>query len=124
MKLASCLLSAVALSALHAQTIDTGILGEIRDPSGAAIAAATVTILQPTTGLSRTVTTDSGGHYEVRYLVPGNYNVEAKAPGFRTDFLRNNRLDAPRLFPSGAFPQGPVAAQPVRRRAIRTGTEK
>ena len=85
MKSTSFLLSVVVLSALHAQTIDTGILGEIRDPSGAAIAAATVTILQPTTGLSRTVTTDSGGHYEVRYLVPGNYNVEAKAPGFRTE---------------------------------------
>jgi len=85
MKSTPFLLSVVVLSALHAQTIDTGILGEIRDPSGAAIAAATVTILQPTTGLSRIVTTDSGGHYEVRYLVPGNYNVEAKAPGFRTE---------------------------------------
>ena len=78
MKSASFLLSAVALGALHAQTIDTGILGEIRDPTGAAIAAAMVTIMQPTTGLSKTVTTDSGGHYEVRYLVPGNYTVEAK----------------------------------------------
>ncbi len=85
MKSAYFLLSAVALSALHAQTLDTGILGEIRDPSGAAIAAATVTILQPTIGLSRTITTDSGGHYEVRYLVPGDYTVEAKAAGFRTE---------------------------------------
>ena len=85
MKSAAFLLSAVMLSALHAQTIDTGILGESRDPSGAAIASATVTILLPTTGLSKTVTTDSGGHYEVRYLVPGDYTVVAKAPGFRTE---------------------------------------
>jgi hypothetical protein len=85
MKPASFLLPAVALIALHAQTIDTGILGEVRDPTGAALAAATVTITQPATGLSKTVTADSGGHYEVRYLIPGSYAVEVKAPGFRTE---------------------------------------
>ena len=87
MKSASFFLPALVLTALHAQTIDTGILGEIRDPTGATIAAATVTILQPTTGLSKTVTSDSGGHYEVRYLIPGDYTVEVKAPGFRTERL-------------------------------------
>ncbi len=78
------LLSAVAIAALDAQTIDTGILGEIKDPSGAAIVAVGVTIRQPATGLARTVMTDSGGHYEVRYLVPGEYTVEAKAQGFHS----------------------------------------
>src|ERR1700693_502584 len=85
MKSAYFFLPALALTALHAQPIDTGILGDIRDPTGAAIAAAAVTITQPSTGLSKTVTSDSGGHYEVRYLIPGGYSVEVKAPGFRTE---------------------------------------
>ena len=38
----------------------------------------------PATGQSRTVKTASDGKYEVRYLVPGVYNIEAQATGFRT----------------------------------------
>ncbi|HLJ18036.1 MAG TPA: TonB-dependent receptor [Bryobacteraceae bacterium] len=83
MKSTSFLLLGWALGSLCAQTIDTGILGEVKDPSGAAIVAATVTIRQPATGVVRTITTDNGGHYEVRYLLPGEYTVEAKAQGFR-----------------------------------------
>jgi outer membrane receptor protein involved in Fe transport len=85
MKLTICVLLALAPGMLRAQTIDTGILGDVKDPSGAVVANATVTITQPATGLSKTVATDSSGHYEVRYLVPGEYNVEVKADGFRTE---------------------------------------
>jgi Carboxypeptidase regulatory-like domain len=58
---------------------------EIRDPNGAAIAGAAVTITQPSTGLSRAVTSDSGSHHEVRYLIPGEYTVVVKAPDFRRE---------------------------------------
>src|SRR4051794_3846000 len=85
MRSALFLLFAGLFTGLHAQTIDTGILGDIKDPTAAAIAGATVRILQPSTGLSRTVTTDTGGHYEVRYLKPGDYTVEVKAAGFRSE---------------------------------------
>jgi hypothetical protein len=69
---------------LAAQTIDTGILGDVKDPSGAGLADATVTILQPNTGTTRVVKVE-GGHYEVRYLVPGEYTIEVKAQGFRIE---------------------------------------
>ena len=39
-----------------AQTIDTGILGVVKDPPGAVIGGAVVTIIQPATGFSRSVT--------------------------------------------------------------------
>lgn len=68
---------------LHAQTLDTGILGTITDPTGAAVAGATVTITQTGTGIKRTSQTAADGKYEVRYLVPGEYAVEVQATGFR-----------------------------------------
>src|SRR5882762_4331672 len=67
---------------VHAQTVDTAILGTVTDPGGAAIANATVVITQPATGFSRTAATGEGGTYEIRYLVPGQYVVEVKANGF------------------------------------------
>src|SRR5712692_1339833 len=83
MKLTICLL--LVAGALWAQTLDTGILGTVADPTGAVVSSATITITQPATGLTKTITTDSSGHYEVRYLVPGEYMVEVKAEGFRSE---------------------------------------
>jgi hypothetical protein len=81
------LLAAAVLGAgaAHAQSLDTAILGIVNDPSGAAAAGAEVTIEQRSTGFSRTVTTTPEGAYEVRYLLPGEYTVQVKAPGFRTE---------------------------------------
>ncbi len=76
---------ALALLPAAAQTLDTGILGTVTDPQGAAITDATVTISNAAQGISRTVKTGQDGKYEVRYLVPGEYNIEVQAPGFRTE---------------------------------------
>src|SRR2546422_10513551 len=68
-----------------AHTLDTAILGTVTDPSGAVIPSASITITQPATGRTNTVTTSNGGTYEVRYLFPGEYTVEASATGFGTE---------------------------------------
>jgi len=70
---------------MPAQTLDTGILGTVTDSSGAVVVGAAVTITQPATGYTRTVTSSAEGAYEVRYLVPGEYAVEVKANGFRSE---------------------------------------
>jgi hypothetical protein len=75
----------ICIAPVAAQTLDTGILGTVTDPSGAIVATAKITITQSATGVARSVVTDSGGRYEVRYLVPGEYVVEASAQGFRTE---------------------------------------
>lgn len=67
-----------------AQTLDTGILGVVTDPSGAVVANASVSITQAATGVKRTTQTAADGKYEVRYLVPGEYSIEVQAQGFRT----------------------------------------
>ena len=68
---------------LGGQTLDTGILGTITDPSGGVVAGVEVNITQTATGVRRTTQTAADGKYEVRYLVPGEYSVEARAQGFR-----------------------------------------
>jgi len=47
----------IVASFLRSQTLDTGILGTIVDPSGATIAGVSLTIIQPATGVRRTVAT-------------------------------------------------------------------
>src|SRR5436190_16564822 len=70
---------ALAVGITGAQTLDTAILGIVSDPSGALVSGAAVTITQPATGNSHSVTTGQDGKYEVRYLLPGEYTVEVKA---------------------------------------------
>src|SRR5215467_11498777 len=75
----------LATLSLRGQTLDTGILGSVLDTTGATVAGASVIIAQPATGLLRQITTGPDGKYEVRYLVPGEYSVEVRAPGFRAE---------------------------------------
>jgi outer membrane receptor protein involved in Fe transport len=79
-----CILLMAAV-ALPAQTLDTAILGSVSDPSGASVSGAQVAVTHPATGQTRSVTTGADGHYEVRYLLPGEYTVEVKAQGFRAE---------------------------------------
>src|SRR3982751_6684166 len=74
-----------SLATVGAQTLDTGILGTESDPQGAALSGASVRITNAAQGVSRTVLTTADGNYEVRYLVPGQYNVEVQATGFRPE---------------------------------------
>ena len=82
------LLCGMALS----QTLDTGILGTVTDPTGAAVAGAAVTITQTATGVKRNSVTAADGKYEVRYLVPGEYTVQVTASGFRAAQATNLTL--------------------------------
>jgi hypothetical protein len=60
----------------------SAIVGTVVDPSGAAIAAAMVTILGTETGSRRTTMTDAAGRFNFPQLQPGSYLVKAEAEGF------------------------------------------
>ncbi|MGD0232374.1 MAG: carboxypeptidase-like regulatory domain-containing protein, partial [Syntrophorhabdales bacterium] len=61
----------------------TGSLsGYVRDISGAVIPNGSVTATQVTTGYTRKITTDAGGHYAFMALPPGVYSLTASATGF------------------------------------------
>jgi hypothetical protein len=84
--LAACGLSLVTLfgaGIATAQTAGTGtISGTITDPSGAAIAAATVDVRNVDTGIVRSVETDASGLYYAPFLQPGHYEVGATKEAF------------------------------------------
>src|SRR5579883_3304696 len=56
--------------------VDTGtIAGTVRDPSGAAVPDATVTVRNASTGAQRVVQTAGDGTYTVPALLPATYDV-------------------------------------------------
>jgi len=65
------------------------IVGIVTDQTGAAVAGATVTVLDVARGVTRTLMTDSGGQYLATNLIPGQYTVTALAAGFE-QFRREN----------------------------------
>jgi outer membrane receptor protein involved in Fe transport len=80
------LLSAMLpVSAASAQSVDTGILGTVVDASGAVIPGSDITVTRVSTGVVQSIVSGSNGTFEVRYLVPGEYVVEARLTGFRSE---------------------------------------
>jgi predicted porin len=58
------------------------VVGEVRDPSGAVVPNATVTVTNIDTNISVVTVTNDRGSYTVPNLRPGGYSVSAEAPGF------------------------------------------
>ncbi|MBN9617285.1 MAG: collagen-binding protein [Acidobacteriales bacterium 59-55] len=76
----SCLLQTAVCFAQFSGAVQ----GSVLDPSTNAIPAATVTIVNAGTQVTRTTTTDNSGVYRFASLAPGNYAVSAQASGFST----------------------------------------
>jgi hypothetical protein len=72
-------LAAVALAQSSAGTIT----GRVLDPTGHPVAAATVTLLRPDTGETRTFTTDGLGEFTFTSVQPGVYDLAVKSTGFK-----------------------------------------
>lgn len=80
-------LSAVfAFLAIHdasAQTFQGGLRGSVRDAQGV-VPAATVTLVNEQTKVSRQTVTNAAGEYSFPAVDPGTYTVRAKLTGFKT----------------------------------------
>ena len=69
----------------YAQGSNLGtIRGTVTDANGAVLPNATVQVTDLATGLSRDITTNGEGNYEVVALKPGTYKVTVTATGFKT----------------------------------------
>jgi hypothetical protein len=65
-----------------AQTTTTGqITGVVRDPSGAVVSEATITV-SSAAGVERSTVSDESGHFALSLLPPGSYHLTVKKPGF------------------------------------------
>lgn len=67
---------------LESQTLYGSVVGNITDPSGAAVPGATVTLVNTETGFTREVRTGDSGAYSVPDLQAGHYDVKIVAPSF------------------------------------------
>ena len=76
-----------------AQSGNATFNGTITDSSGAVIPSAQVTVTNIATGVAKTVAVTSSGLYVVTPLIPGTYNVEAKAQGFKTEMVKEIQLE-------------------------------
>lgn len=74
MAMGACLLSLVSMPIVHAANTDGSLAGR-------ATAGAQVTVLNPETGFTRTVTADADGNYRFPFLPVGNYTLRASKGG-------------------------------------------
>ena len=77
---------------LQTQTTTTGqtrtgasLSGMVTDQTGAALRDVTVTVKNFDTGATRTITTDSGGHYQASGLPQGGFEIRAAKQGFAAE---------------------------------------
>ena len=66
-----------------AQTVTSGIVGNVRDSSGAAITNARVVVVNTATNARSSAQTGANGSYVLLQLNPGVYRLEVEANGFR-----------------------------------------
>jgi hypothetical protein len=88
--LALVLLAAVPV---FAQLPTATILGSVKDPSGALVAGASVTVRNVDTGVSRSIPTDETGAYRLVALPVGHYDLKVEAPGFKPTTRKGFVLD-------------------------------
>ena len=85
---ALCILLALTLlvaPCAQAQFDTASVLGTIKDPSGAGIASASVTLLSPSKGVSVVRQTDANGNYEFTNVQPGEYSISVTAANFEKE---------------------------------------
>jgi hypothetical protein len=69
--------------AAFAQSSNGSIAGDAADNTGGALPGVSVTATNVATNVSRTVVSNSSGHYEIPLLRPGVYNISAELAGFQ-----------------------------------------
>jgi hypothetical protein len=79
-----CLAFVAGGQSSFAQTSGSATLrGAVRDPQGAVVAGATVTLINERTKDERKAATNDDGGYSFSALTPGTYTIKVEAPGFK-----------------------------------------
>jgi len=74
----------VLAAVLFGQALDSVLVGNVTDSTGAAVPNATITATNRDTGVKYTTETSSSGEYRINNLPVGRYNVTAAVPGMAT----------------------------------------
>src|ERR1700681_2161513 len=76
----------------YAQVAGATLTGTVKDPSGAVVPNAQVSITDIDTSVSRSVSSNAAGLYTAPNLLPGNYELRVTSTGFRTQVQRGITL--------------------------------
>jgi hypothetical protein len=83
------LLTLALASSVHAQEFRATISGTVTDATGSVVSGARITVSETRTATRNETVSDTGGHYVVPFLLPGDYEVSAKLDGFK-EFVRKS----------------------------------
>src|SRR5258706_13673342 len=81
----SMILAVLVAGVAYAQSGDGEIAGLVKDPSGAPIAGAMLSLVNQDTGVTRTTTSDADGRYRFGNIAPGRYSLKTEATGFKSE---------------------------------------
>ena len=81
---AALLILLLATVSASAQVSNGAILGTVKDPSGAAVPNAKITVTNTDTNESRDIVAGEDGAFRVPALRAGNYSLKVEAQGFKT----------------------------------------
>ena len=79
---AALVLLLVLPGSLLAQIATTSLRGVVKDPSGALVPGAKITITNNATGQSLTATSNGAGEYSFTQIAPARYMIDVTAAGF------------------------------------------
>ncbi len=71
--------------------------GRVVDQNGAVVPQAQISVQNNATGLARKGATDSEGNYQIAALTVGNYRLEVRARGFRTEIIEQLAVEVARI---------------------------
>jgi len=83
----------MTLPSAGAQSTGGRIRGTVTDPSGAAVVAAKVTLINEATNVSRDVDTGANGEYLLIEVPVGSYEIDVSQQGFKKYVRKGIALD-------------------------------
>ena len=86
------LLCLASVTPAFAQSTSAAVSGTIDDSTDALLPGVTVTATNNATGIVTTVLSNESGAYNFASLLPGEYTVSARLPGFQTATFTNVQL--------------------------------
>jgi len=116
----ACALLLAASATAFTQTTTARITGTVTDTTGAAVSNSTIIVHNQATGIDRTTTSDSEGHFVFFSLPPSAYSLRASHEGFADSILPSKTLAlsqefvwTPQLAVSGSTSTVEVSAEEV-----------
>ena len=79
----------ISAQSISAQETRGNIRGIVSDPNKAAVAGASVKIVDTARGTETTLTTNDDGFYQANYLIPSTYQIIVEANGFKRTIREN-----------------------------------